>query len=485
MPALPWIVRSPGAPYFATEDGATWHPIGANDAIGWPELDPLFRRRDLPAVERHLRHLADHGVTVLRLMLEYAQGRHRYLERPVGRFAPNMVALWDDLFAICERIGMRMLLTPFDTFFTWRRWRHHPYARANGGPCEGRHALLTCRGTREALKARLAFATERWGASGAIFAWDLWNEIHPAHAGGDPGAFAPFIADVGGFLRDLEVRRHGRAHLQCVSIYGPELVAHPATVDPVFRHPALDFASSHFYEHGTIDDPRDTVAPAVSVGRLTREALAHVADMRPFLDSEHGPIHRFKDKHRTLPEDFDDEYFRHIAWAHLASGGAGGGMRWPNRSPHVLTPGMRRAQRVMAGFLPLMDWSRFRRVNLNEEVRTEGEAVAAFACGDGERAVAYLLRRALRPDGRVDGSGGGRVTLRIPGMAPGPRRAVLWNTVEGREAGRLEAVAGPDGWLALDLPLGADIAVAVGPDIPGGARAAPDHAAHPGTWSEW
>ena len=75
------------------------------------------------------------------------------------------------------------------------------------------------------------------------------------------------------------------------------------------------------------------MAPAISAGRLVREALAEITDDRPFLDSEHGPIHTFKDHGITLPEAFDDEYFRHIQWAHLASGGAGGGMRWPNRAP--------------------------------------------------------------------------------------------------------------------------------------------------------
>ncbi len=78
---------------------------------------------------------------------------------------------------------------------------------------------------------------------------------------------------MGPFLRDLEGRLHGRSHLQCVSVFGPELVAHPSLTEPIFRHPALDFASSHFYEHGTIDDPRNTVAPALSTGRLVREAL--------------------------------------------------------------------------------------------------------------------------------------------------------------------------------------------------------------------
>ena len=100
---LPWIKVADGAPYFVTETGEPWTPVGQNDAISWDELAGLFRRRDLPAVEAHLRHLADHGVTCLRLMLEYAQVRNRYIERPLGRFVPAMVRLWDDLFGLCEK----------------------------------------------------------------------------------------------------------------------------------------------------------------------------------------------------------------------------------------------------------------------------------------------------------------------------------------------------------------------------------------------
>ena len=28
-----WVQRAPGAPYFITDDGAAWTPIGQNDAI--------------------------------------------------------------------------------------------------------------------------------------------------------------------------------------------------------------------------------------------------------------------------------------------------------------------------------------------------------------------------------------------------------------------------------------------------------------------
>lgn len=463
-PSLPWIETRPGIPYFVTETGEAWTPIGQNDAVSWPELAGLFRRRDLPAVAEHLRWLKASGVTCLRLMLEYAQGQHRYIEKPVGRFVPNMVRLWDDLFALCEEIGLHILLTPYDTFFMWVRWRHHPYNAKNGGPCSARRRLLSCPATRAAIKARLRFASDRWGASPALFAWDLWNETHPAHGQDDPAIVAPFIAEVGGWLREYELARHGRAHLQTVSIFGPDLVKHPLLGEPIFRHEALDFANPHLYEKGTIDDPRDTVAPALAVGRLMRKAVGEARDMRPVFDSEHGPIHSFKDRHRTLPEPFDDEYFRHIQWAHVASGGAGGGMRWPNRHPHVLTRGMRAAQSALGAFLPLIDWANFRRRNLSAELGVSDDKVAAFGCGDAAQALVWLLRTdcigrdgMLRRDALpID------VRLTVPGLAEGRYGITTFDTRAGRSTGETAAVVQAGGPLAIDLPpIATDMAVAI------------------------
>lgn len=460
---LRWIGTQPGIPYFLDDQARPWTPIGQNDAITWPELAGLFRRRDLRAVEAHLRWLKAHGVTCLRLMLEYCHGEHRYLERPVGRFSPNMVRLWDDLFALLEEIGLHVLLTPYDTFFMWIRWRSHPYNKANGGPCSSRRMLITCPANRAAVKARLAFASDRWGGSPAIFAWDLWNEMHPAHGGGDPAAAAPFIEDVGTWLRRFETERHGRAHLQTVSVFGPELLNHPVLAEPIFRHPCLDFASTHLYESGTIDAPRDTVAPAIAVGRLMRAAIRDTDDFRPVLDTEHGPIHSFKDRKRTLPEAFDDEYFRHIQWAHLASGGAGGGMRWPNRHPHVLTHGMRRAQAVLSRFVQQIDWSGFRRRNLNEEVFRNDKTVAVFACGDETQAVVWLLRTdtitrqgALRMPAPIL-----PLDIAIPGLRAGRYEIVVAETRHEEIVARHRIVARKGMLNVPTLPLVSDLALSV------------------------
>ena len=466
---LPWVERAPGAPYFQTEDGRAWHPIGQNDAVSWEELGPLYRRRDLRAVEDYLEYLQRHGVTVMRLMLEYAQGRGRYFETAAGKWSPGMVAYWDDLFALCEKHGIRVLLTPFDTFWMWIRFKHHPYNRRLGGPLEHPSQALLCRETREAIKGRLRFAAERWGGSGAIFAWDLWNEIHPAQGAMSAEPFVEFIDELSATVREVETRVHGRAHLQTVSLFGPELKHRPemAMEHAIFRHPALDFATVHIYEHGTIDDPRNTVDAAVAMGRIVRASLAEIEDSRPFLDTEHGPIHSYKDKRITLPEPFDDEYFRHMQWAHLASGAAGGGMRWPNRHPHTLTDGMRKAQLAMSRFMPCVDWQRFHRRNISGEleVRVAGRVVtrkvARFGCASSDQALLYLLRRdALGRDGRLDWTTPGlEVTVRIP-LLDGVAKVCVWHTVSGTLISESSQTIGPDALLRLP-PLVGDYAVAL------------------------
>ncbi len=460
--ALPWITIPQGAAYFADEQGHSWTPIGQNDAITWPEFAGAFRRRDLTTLESYFEMLVQNKVTCLRLMIEYCHGEHRYLERPVGVFAPNMVRLWDDIFALCEKYGLRILLTPYDTFWMWARWHKHPYNFKNCGVCEKRSQWLLSSEMRDAIKARFLFATQRWGGSGALFAWDIWNEIHPAHGGDSAEVFDDFVTDISGFLRETEMRLHGRAHPQTVSLFGPVMNGDERIAGCAFRHPALDFASIHFYESGTIDNPRNTVDAAISAGKLTRQCLAEIRDGRPFFDSEHGPIHTFKDKKITLSNAFDDEYFRHIQWAHFASGGAGGGMRWPNRHPHSLTPGMRAAQLALADFLPLIDWASFRRRNLNSEIQLSDAGTVAFGCGDETQAVVWLLRRdsldehGLLPKNRAAIT----ETVEIPGLKRGRYRVTAWDTTAGRIIKTFEIDGGGESGFETP-PFATDVALAV------------------------
>jgi hypothetical protein len=56
--ALAWIEVAAGAPYFATETGEPWTPVGQNDAISWVELaglrDGAYRIEALDTAERRV-----------------------------------------------------------------------------------------------------------------------------------------------------------------------------------------------------------------------------------------------------------------------------------------------------------------------------------------------------------------------------------------------------------------------------------------------
>ena len=471
-PRLAWIEVAPDAPYFVTADGHDWTPVGQNDAVCWEGLSGLYGRRDPMAARRYLERLADHGVTTLRLMLEYAEFPDFLLEDPVGRFRPEMVQLWDDLFVLFEELGLRVLLTPFDTFWTWLKFAEHPLCKARGGPLDHPSRALLCPATMDAIKARLAFATRRWGGSGALFAWDLWNEIHPGQAEESAEPFPAFIHEVSDYLRRLEHAIHGRAHPQTVSLFGPEMRwrPHMPFAETILRHPALDFANLHIYEEGTIDDPANTVEPALAMGRLVAENIGETPKGRPFFDSEHGPIHSFKDKRITLPEPFDDDYHRHVQWAHLASGGVGGGMRWPNRHPHRLTAGMLDAQHAMTKFLPLIAWQRFDRRNVSAAIICHDarrrivaeDLVARFAAASRDQAIAYLLRRdIIGPDGRLArGAAPLSLAITVPGLAPGRYRATLFDTERGAVIGSAEAVWEGKCGTTVAVALATDLAMA-------------------------
>ncbi len=397
--------------------------------------------------------MADSGVTVLRLMLEYAHREHRYFEYPQpGRFNPAMVRLWDDLFALCEQVGIRVLLAPWDNFWMARRWKRHPYNCAMGGPCEGPHSFFTDEATFQATVRRFQYVIERWGGSGVIAAWDLFNEIHP-HWGGTPQEQSAVITRLSEAVREAETAAWGFTRPQTVSVFGPK--PEPGYEEMIFAHPSLDFATTHIYE-GAIDFPTDPVTPALTMGRWVRYARERAAALlpgrtRPFTDSEHGPIHLFNDHRKFQTEAKDNRYEHNLIWAHVASGGAGSGMRWPARNPHILTAGMRTSLRSLADFSRRVDWRHFSpRAEPTDGVtglRLDGAAgIHLFGCRDDHQAIAYLLRSHDSESFARNG------TLTLPQVTPGSLwRVERWDTVNGVSAGCQEIRADAGGNLQMPL----------------------------------
>ena len=107
----------------------------------------------------------------------------------------------------------------------------------------------------------------------------------------------------------------------------------------------------------------------------------------------------------------------------------------------------------MARFLPLIDWTQFRRVNLNEELRTSRPVVARFACGDQRQAVVWLLRRTtLGSSGRLrEDVPPVSLDVEVPGLASGRYRVTSWDTSAGAVAG-VSFASAADGRLVFQPP---------------------------------
>lgn len=424
---------APGGRYFETTEGKPFLFIGPNEALTWPGIAALYRRRDMPAVEAYLQSLADNGATILRFMLEYAHGEARYFEKPVGRFVPAMVRMWDDLFDLCEKVGLRILLAPWDNFWMSYRWHKHPYSVLNGGPAAGPGSFFTDEATIAASIRRFEFVVERYANRAVLAAWDLFNEIHP-YWGGKPEQQMEVLTRQSDAIRAAERRVQGWTRLQTVSMFGPD--PKDGYAEMIFRHPCLDFCTTHIYYKGAIDLPRETVGGAVAMAKWTRHGLENSPPGRPFTDTEHGPIHMFNDHKRWHEEAFDAEYERHLMWAHLASGGAGSGMRWPARHPHLLTPTTRAQYESLARFSREIDWRTFTPRDWRAKIAVSGAGSRdfhRFAVGDTKQAVVFLLRRfpsgqrgVLPPLPPLEGT-----ALTLRGLQAGQWRVTLFDPRQG------------------------------------------------------
>ena len=153
----------------------------------------------------------------------------------------------------------------------------------------------------------LRYAVARWGASTAVSTWEYWNEM-------DPGMPTDkFYTACGEFLREVDIYQH----LRSTSTWGPSARD--------CRHPALDYADTHFYLRP--DDAKrlhDEVHAIQDRARWLREN----APAKPAILGEFGIA---DNQWRLLPEMNKKSELVDIhnaLWASALSGLSGTGMSW-------------------------------------------------------------------------------------------------------------------------------------------------------------
>lgn len=440
-----YISVSPNGRYFVDETGKGFLVIGQNDAISWPGLNTLLDRTAPEQTEAYVRDLRAHGITVSRIMIEYAQQPSSYLENPVGVFNENVVVFWDDFIKMAEANGLYLLLTPYDTFWQSDHWDNYPYNATMGGPCQTRRAWLTDPACIEAQKDRWRFVIDHWGQSPNIFAWDLMNEIE-LWWGATNDEIAAYIEDMAAFVRDYETERWGRSRL--ITVSSAAATPEGALGRIIFDNDALDFATTHLYI-GDITDPQDAMMPGMLMGGGVNLALQAIKDGRPYFDSESGPINDW-----IVNPYFDQEYHHNMSWAHLASCGAGSGMRWPYTNPHVILPELRDNLLGLARIASTIDWANFASENITQRIRPADRLILRAGCSDGQTGLIWLLAdRRQRDDVMISGQA---VVVRDV-FEDGSYTLEYWETYAG-ELLKTEQVGVEDGVMNIVVPdLGTDI----------------------------
>jgi len=375
---------APGGRYFVHSDGRFYIPLGYNHNPDWDRLWQCApgRRGYKPQItERYFSHLRDCGVNLLRMMIECPAGSH-YLENPIGTFRPGHVAWIDNIMTHARKYGVRLMFTPWDTYWMNHRWDSNPYNIKLGGPVDRKSDFITKRAAIEVEQRRWKFIIDRWGNTGTIFAWELLNESD-YWWGASPEQVSAWATEMGRFVRDYEQRKWGRTHLITISTGRP--MPEGAWGDLAYRLLGLDLASTHLYI-GAANAPEEPIKPALAIQRGVSYALANIRDQRPYLNGEDGPINRW-----IADPRLDNEVFHNMSWAHLASGGAGSGLRWPYRNPHHLSEGMLRTLSLMSGFVKAVPWAKLCQPMAKFSVKAPEDWIACHTATK-QAAIVWLTR---------------------------------------------------------------------------------------------
>ncbi|AIE85573.1 hypothetical protein [Fimbriimonas ginsengisoli] len=420
----------PGGRYFVHSNGRAFIPLGYNHNPDWPKFEEANpdRERYVPdSPDRYMAHLRENGVNTIRLMIETPQSGN--LEEPIGTFSPEHVRWIDTIVLAARKHDIKLIVTPWDTFWMNLRWDRTPYNPDLGGLLKRKIDFITSPALRRQQKRRLQYLIDRWGNSGTIFSWELLNEAD-LWWGAKPAQLRDWIDDMSAFVRSYERKKWGRTHLLSTSFSEP--MPKGDLVPVVYREKSLDYATNHLYI-GASRAPKEPVGPALAIRDGVRRALSLLNDTRPFMDTENGPIDRWVES-----AQLDDEIFLNMSWAHLASGAAGSGLRWPYRNPHHLTEGMLHHLKNMSRFVAAVDWPSLAGVRV--AVSAEGDkSAASCAFGTPKAAIAWT-------------SGGG--SLRLKWNGPAKVRCRIFNIRTGswvsesdlfRHAGVYEipGIAGP------------------------------------------
>jgi mannan endo-1,4-beta-mannosidase len=373
-----WVRPMPGGRYFVTGKGTPFLPLGYNHNPDWPPLEFAHLLHDdyrADAADKWFAKLKAHGLNLVRLMVETPPSGN--VEEKPGTFRYEHMLWLDQVVKAARKHGIRLMVTPYDTFWMNLRAETSPYWAENGGPIREKIQFITDPKLRELQKGRMRWLIDRYGNLDTIFCWEIMNEID-LWWGATPEQIRTWADDMAKYVLNYQRQKWGRGPMLSMSMAEP--MPKGAAAENAFRRPDLDFATMHLYIGASrAPNPGEEEKAADDFASGVVHALAEIRDNRPVFDGESGPIDRW-----VPEEDRDNRLYHEMSWAHLMAGGAGPGLRWPYRGPHHLTEGMLDTLAAMRKFVDGVPWSRLNGAMVKAApVPPEGWRVRGFATAKG------------------------------------------------------------------------------------------------------
>ena len=374
-----------GGRQFMDASGKAFVPIGYNHNPDWTEFghaNPMAEEYDPKRADAWCAKLQRNGVNLLRMMVETPPSGD--LEDPIGVFSPEHMIWLDTVVRAARDHGIRLMLTPYDTFWMNLRADTSPYWKANGGPLDParKSEWYTNPKIREAQKRRNHWLIDRYGNLDTVFCWEPMNEAD-IWWDATPAQLQNWADDIVADAKAYQRKRWGTDRLFSISTANSMPAGDLGAF--AYRRPDLDLANTHLYIGAARKAPKnasDVIAPEAEG---VRHALEEMRDNRPYIDTENGPIDGW-----IADERLDNAVFHDQSWSHLASGGAGSGLRWPYRNPHHLTDGMLASLKTMRRFADAVNWSKLTGKTIPMETVSYGAITTGYRTPTG--AILFAAR---------------------------------------------------------------------------------------------
>ncbi len=214
---LPSIRVNPADPRrFVRSDGRLFIPVGAN--VAWAEGAapvPFYRQALTTFARANLNWMRIWMVHWGGTNLDWLPAGAGPSPKP-GALDPRVAATWDEILATAEQQGVyvQIVLQHHGQYSTQvnSNWAENPWNAANpGGFLHAPTEFFTSPDARIITMLKYRYIVARWGWSPAVFAWELFNEVHwvdAMHAEHNEAVVARWHDAMADYLRSIDVYGH-------------------------------------------------------------------------------------------------------------------------------------------------------------------------------------------------------------------------------------------------------------------------------------